>query len=134
VVELLRRGQAVGAGAVEEFAARLAKAPFKEVALVLLGESPVTPCPVCEAGGSRLDLLDHVGMCYGQCGKVKLCQVLDRVYAPPGQRGEGQGARAKGPRAEGGASHAQPPTGEKDQQPGSGQGPTGPEGKLTKQG
>jgi hypothetical protein len=81
VVEVLRAGKAVAAGAVEEFVARLAKAPFKEIATVLLGDTRV-PCPVCLNENSRLDVLDHVGVCYAGCGKVKLEQLFDSVYAP----------------------------------------------------
>jgi hypothetical protein len=83
-VRVLRSGKTVAGKAVEEFAARLGKAPFKEVAAVLLGETRVSPCPVCQREGSRLDVLDRVGMCYA-CGKVTLAQILDRIYAPPPQ-------------------------------------------------
>jgi hypothetical protein len=86
-VEVLRAGKPVAAGAVEEFVARLAKALFKEIASVLLGDTQVSPCPVCRGEGSRLDVLDRVGMCYGACGKVTLWQVLDLVYAPLAQAG-----------------------------------------------
>jgi hypothetical protein len=86
-VEALRDGNPVAAVAVEEFVARLAKAPFKEVATVLLGDARV-PCPVCLNENSRLDLLDHLGLCYGgACGKVTLWQLLDLVYAPPARAG-----------------------------------------------
>jgi hypothetical protein len=81
-VEVLRAGKPVAAGAVEEFVARLAKAPFKEVASVLLGDTRVSPCPVCRGEGARLDVLDHVGVCYAGCGRVKLEQLFDSVYAP----------------------------------------------------
>ncbi len=79
-VEVLRAGNPVTAKAVEEFVARLARAPFREVATVLLGDTQVSPCPICLT--SRLDVLDHVGMCYAGCGKVKLDQLFDSVYAP----------------------------------------------------
>ena len=86
-VRVLRPGKPVAAKAVEEFVARLDKAPFKEVAVVLLGGTRVSPCPVCQREGSRLDVLDRVGMCYA-CGKVTLAQILDRIYAPPPQAGK----------------------------------------------
>jgi hypothetical protein len=82
VVEVLRAGKPVTARAVEEFADRLTRAPFREVASVLLGDVRLSPCPVCLGESSRLDVLDHVGVCYAGCGKVKLEQLFDRVYAP----------------------------------------------------
>jgi endogenous inhibitor of DNA gyrase (YacG/DUF329 family) len=84
VVELLRPGEPVTPRAVEEFAARVAQAQFKEIALVLLGGLRAQPCPVCKSEGSRLDVRDHAGMCYGRCGKVTLARLLDCVYAPMG--------------------------------------------------
>jgi hypothetical protein len=80
-VEILRSGEPVSPRAVEEFLVRVAVAPFKEIAQVLLGGLRVEPCPVCRAVGSRLDVLDHVGTCYGGCGKVTLDRLLDLVYA-----------------------------------------------------
>jgi hypothetical protein len=95
VVEVLRAGKPVAAKAVEEFVARLARAPFREVASVLLGDTRVSPCPVCRGEGSRLDVLDRVGMCYGACGKLELGQLLDRVYAPLDQAGADRTQPAK---------------------------------------
>jgi hypothetical protein len=85
VVEVLRAGKPVTPRAVEEFVDRLTRAPFREVASVLLGDTRVSPCPVCRGEGSRLDVLDRVGMCYGACGKLELAQLLDLVYAPLAQ-------------------------------------------------
>jgi hypothetical protein len=81
-VETLRAGDPIEPGAVEEFVGRLVRAPFREVALILLGSERFSPCPVCQAEGSRLDILDHVGMCYGRCGKVKGSQLYDVIYRP----------------------------------------------------
>jgi hypothetical protein len=81
-VETLKVGDAVEPKAIVEFMARLVKAPFKEVALILMGSEHVSPCPVCRGEGSRLDLLDFVGKCYGGCDKVKAAQVYDLVYRP----------------------------------------------------
>jgi hypothetical protein len=81
-VEVLRRGESVTACQVVEFVKRVAKAPFREAASILLGDVRVRPCPVCRVEGSRLDVLDHVGVCYTTCGKVKLWQLFDRVFAP----------------------------------------------------
>jgi hypothetical protein len=69
-VEVLKAGQPVEPNVVQEFMARLVQAPFKEVALVLLGEQRVSPCPVCRGEGTRLDVLDHIGKCYSGCNRV----------------------------------------------------------------
>jgi hypothetical protein len=81
VVELLRPGQSVTPKQVEEFVARVEKAPFKEIATVLIADTQVSPCPVCRGEGSRLDVLDRVGMCYA-CGKVNIEQLFDAVFLP----------------------------------------------------
>lgn len=90
VVEVLREGQPIDPAEVETFVARVARAPFREVALPLLGgRERVSPCPLCERPGSRLDVLDRQGRCYGVCGKVTLEALLDRALLPR----ERQGAR-----------------------------------------
>jgi hypothetical protein len=61
---------------------RLAKAPFKTVAMILLGLEHIEPCPICRRDGTHLDVLDGVGMCYGHCGKVTLASVFDTIYKP----------------------------------------------------
>ena len=112
-VRVLRPGKAIDATAVEAFVARVDKAPFKEVASVLFGQPHVSPCPVCQREGSRLDVLDRVGQCYGACGTVKLGQVLDCVYAPlaqaagtaaTGVQGSAQGPAKTKPRRAAGAA------------------------------
>jgi hypothetical protein len=69
-VEVLKHGEAVEPAAVQAFVAQLAQAPFRHVGLILLGGERVSPCPVCQGEGTRLDVLDRVGLCYGGCGKV----------------------------------------------------------------
>jgi hypothetical protein len=98
VVELLRAGKPVEPGEVEAFVARLGEAPFREVVTVLCGGDRVTPCPACRAEGSRLDVLDRVGLCYS-CGEVKLAQVLDGVFAAPRPQQAGGTQPAPGPSA-----------------------------------
>jgi hypothetical protein len=93
-VEVLRRGEPVAPQVVEQFLTRVAQAPFREVATILLGGERVQPCPVCQGEDSRLDVLDHVGICYRACGKVRLAQLFDCVYAGTHQAGEAA-ARAK---------------------------------------
>jgi hypothetical protein len=43
-VKVLRPGKAVDGKAVEEFVARVTRAPFKEVVTVLFGEQRISPC------------------------------------------------------------------------------------------
>ena len=79
-VRVLKAGEPVAPKAVEAFLARVAEAPFKEVVLPLLGSDRVSPCPVCGGEGTRLDVLSHVGKCYGGCSKVTLEQLYDRIF------------------------------------------------------
>jgi hypothetical protein len=81
-VAVLKQGQPIEPAVVEAFVESLGQAPFRQVALPLLGDSRATPCPVCRKEGSRLDVLDRVGSCYGVCGKVSLEQLLDVVFLP----------------------------------------------------
>ena len=81
-VEVLRPGEPIDPGAVGAFVERLLKAPFRTVATILLGDERVLPCPVCRGEGTRLDVLDHAGMCYARCGKVTLAMLFDCVFRP----------------------------------------------------
>lgn len=87
VVTTLKAGAPVSPQDVAAFVARVAEAPFKEVALPLLGADRVSPCPVCGGAGTRLDVLDHFGKCYGGCSKVTLEQLYDRIFLPPPRPG-----------------------------------------------
>jgi hypothetical protein len=82
LVELFCPGKAVEGSTVKEFVNGLAKSPFKQAALILLGETCVSPCPSCQCEGSRLEVGDNVGFCYNGCGKVEIKQLYDRIYAP----------------------------------------------------
>jgi hypothetical protein len=106
VVELLRPGGSVTPKVVLEFLDRVARAPFKEVASVLLGGERLKPCPRCWAEGSRLDVLDHVGICY-RCDKMRLGQLLDCIYAAVPRAGDREAA-ARAPGAEPGAGPETP--------------------------
>jgi len=81
-VEMLRAGEAIDPKAVEDYLARVVRSPFLEVALPLLGEERDQPCPVCKGEGTRLDVLDRVGSCYGSCGKVTLARLYDAIFLP----------------------------------------------------
>jgi hypothetical protein len=102
VVEILRAGEPTDPAAVEEYMARLAAAPFREVALPLLGQERVSPCPVCQGEGTRLDLLEKIGVCYGRCGKVSLARLYHAIFLPP--TGSKKAGRKKEDRLEGTAT------------------------------
>lgn len=82
LVEELKPGVPIEPRVVEEFVQELLRAPFRTVAMVLLGDERVLPCPVCRGDRTRLDVLDHFGKCYARCGKVALSQIFDCVLRP----------------------------------------------------
>jgi hypothetical protein len=101
-VEVLQPGQPVDPREIVEFINRLMKAPFKEFAIILLGQERIRPCPVCQGEGTRLDVLDYVGMCYGGCGKVKGNDLLDAIYQPlmiSSERSNQRSSTAKKPKS-----------------------------------
>ena len=81
VVETLRPGRPIDPIRVVEFVAAMGEAPFRTVAMVLLGADRPAPCPICRAPGSSLGVLDRVGKCYG-CGKVNLEGLYGAVMRP----------------------------------------------------
>jgi hypothetical protein len=81
-VEVLKAGEAVEPRTVEDFMKRLVKAPFKEIARVLLGADSIQPCPVCHGENTRLDVRDRVGFCYSGCSKVKTHQLYELILKP----------------------------------------------------
>jgi hypothetical protein len=80
IVRSLAPGKPVTRADVEEYVTRLVAAPFNVIAMPLLGEQRISPCPVCRGAGTRLDILDFVGVCYGACGKITLAHLLDEIY------------------------------------------------------
>ena len=82
VVEVLEPGEPIDPACVIEFVEGLARAPFKTVAMILLGSEHLQPCPICRRDGTHLDVLDRAGKCYGHCGNVTLARVLDTIYRP----------------------------------------------------
>jgi hypothetical protein len=88
-VRLLRPGTPVEPAVVEAYTDRLREAPFRTVAVPLLGGERASPCPVCGGAGTRLDVLDRHGRCYGGCGTVTLPMLYDRAFrAPPAPAGK----------------------------------------------
>jgi hypothetical protein len=83
MVRQLKAGRPVTPDEAKAFLARVAQAPFKEVALPLLGAERVRPCPVCGDEGTELCALDHFGKCYQGCGKVNLGQLYDSIFVAP---------------------------------------------------
>lgn len=81
-VEKLKDGERIDPATVEEFIDLLRRRPFREVALPLLGEERVSPCPVCRRSNTRMDVLDWVGKCYESCGKITLGHLYDRIFLP----------------------------------------------------
>jgi hypothetical protein len=90
-VEIIKAGTPVPYSAVRELARKIVAAPFKTIAGVLLGDEPISPCPICQADDSSLTLHGDVGHCYG-CGCVTLAQVWDRLYLPKKAGKEGDRA------------------------------------------
>ncbi|WP_165253433.1 hypothetical protein [Paludisphaera soli] len=81
-VEVIAPGEPVDPSRVVEFVEGLAAAPFRTVATILLGADRFQPCPACRGEGTRLDVLDQFGWCYGGCSKVSLERLFDLVYRP----------------------------------------------------
>jgi hypothetical protein len=81
-VRLFRKGEGVNPAEVLELAQEAAARPFATVMSLLYPEKRVSPCPVCEGDGTRLDVLDHAGKCYGSCGTVRLAQIFDLFLKP----------------------------------------------------
>jgi hypothetical protein len=81
-VTVVKEAEPLPPAAVEEYLQQLVCAPFKEIAIPLLGGLRRSPCPVCPGPDTRLDVTDHVGMCYNGCGKVTIGQLFDVIYRP----------------------------------------------------
>lgn len=81
---LLEPGTPLTAGEVLGLVHQVSAKPFRTVASILLGPDHLSPCPVCRHDGSRLDVLDTVGHCYGSCGKITLAHLFDLFLQPRG--------------------------------------------------
>lgn len=97
-VQVLHDGEAVHPDEVLALCAQAASRPFATVVGLLYGGTQISPCPVCLGEGGRLGVLDHVGMCYGGCGKVNLGQIFNRFLKPQAARGQ-EGGHLRWPRA-----------------------------------
>ena len=62
--------------------------PFSTVMQVLLGDTRVEPCPICQKEDTRLSAMNLAGRCYGSCGSVKLEKLYDLVLSPRAARRE----------------------------------------------
>jgi hypothetical protein len=86
-VQRLHKGEPVTSDEVVLLYEQVRRSPVPTIATILFGADR-TPCPVCEGEGTRLDMLDHVAMCYANCGKVRLSQLFD-VFFKPTKKKEG---------------------------------------------
>jgi hypothetical protein len=82
VVRRVREGEPVPAEDVIALFNQARTRPFRTIARLLFGKEQITPCPVCDARGSQLSALDHVGSCYGHRGKVRIGQLFDVFLKP----------------------------------------------------
>jgi hypothetical protein len=82
IVEQLTPGKPVDSKLVVDLFQQLQKQPFRTIAQILFGPERINPCPVCREDDTTLAGLDHVGLCYGSCGKVALGELYDYFLAP----------------------------------------------------
>ena len=95
-VRTLEPGLPVPTEDLKRWVAEVRTKPFATIAYPLFGAERVTPCPYCRQKGSRLDLGDSVGHCYGPCRQVPITRVLEpflKVPEPPA-KDPGPGTRA----------------------------------------
>jgi hypothetical protein len=85
-VAILHPGQAIRPEQVVAFVDAMAAAPFRAVALPLLGSDRVSPCPVCREPSSSLAVLDRIGKCY-HCGNLRLEDLFALVIRDADQAG-----------------------------------------------
>ena len=82
VVRQLHEGEPVPAEDVVTLFNEARTRPFRMIAQLLFGREQITPCPVCNKPGSRLNVLDHTGDGYGHCGKVHVGDLFDVFLKP----------------------------------------------------
>ena len=82
VVRQLHEGEPVPVDDVIALFNQACTHPFRTIAQLLFGKEQITPCPVCDKPGSRLNVLDHTGSCYGHCGKVRVGELFDVFLKP----------------------------------------------------
>jgi hypothetical protein len=68
-VTQLAPGKPVIKDLVLELFDQLRAKPFRTAMSILFGSERSTPCPVCDRDDSTLSAQDHVGLCYGSCGR-----------------------------------------------------------------
>jgi hypothetical protein len=99
-VEKLKDATHIPPVAVSAWAEDVARRPFLAIGLILFGEPKLNPCPYCGADGSRLDLGDFLGFCYGPCQRVPLRRLHEPFFRgeeagrppPPGAPASGHAA------------------------------------------
>lgn len=81
-VRLLKPGEPITHEEALDLYRQMCDAPFLTAMKILAGADKLQPCPRCAQVGSQLAGMSRVGLCYGSCGKVKLEQLYDLVFAP----------------------------------------------------
>ena len=81
-VRRLHKGEPVTAEEVLGLHDEMCATPFRTVFRILTGEQALQPCPFCDQDDSKLKALDHVGDCYGSCGRIALDRLYDLVLKP----------------------------------------------------
>lgn len=75
----LAKGEKVSLDELDSLFEEMRANPFKTVMKILTGEERIEPCPRCRKVGTALRALDHVGECYGSCGRIKLADLYSLV-------------------------------------------------------
>ena len=81
-VRRLHKGEPVTADEVLQLFDEMCTSPFRTVFKILTGQEMLEPCPFCGKEDSKFTALDHVGDCYGSCGRIKLDRLYDLVLKP----------------------------------------------------
>ena len=84
-VKRLRKGKPVSHDEVMSLHQQMVSSPFRTVLGILSGEERISPCPFCKKEETTLVRMEHVGDCYGSCGKVgleKLYELILKDRAP----------------------------------------------------
>ena len=79
---LLAPGEPVSKDEVMALFEDMRSGPFKTVVRIAAGSEQLSPCPVCSQPDTSLKALDHVGTCYGSCGRIQLDGLYDVFLAP----------------------------------------------------
>jgi hypothetical protein len=82
VVATLKPGVPITGEMLETWAKDVRAKPFETIGLPLFGARRIAPCPYCGAAGSRLDLGEVEGLCYGPCRRVNTSRIFEPFIKP----------------------------------------------------